>query len=59
MFLMMTVFPGFAGQTLIEDVLPKITEVEKPVEQKKLQALIEADGGIKTDNIDRVVKAGA
>lgn len=56
---MMTVFPGFAGQTLIEDVLLKITEVEKPVEQKKLQALIEADGGIKADNIDRVVKAGA
>ena len=59
MFLMMTVFPGFAGQAFIESVLPKITQLKKLIEQKKLPVLIEADGGIKADNIDRVVKAGA
>ena len=55
MILMMTVFPGFGGQAFIPDVLPKIEEVRKIVEQRKLPILIEADGGIKTDNIDRVV----
>lgn len=59
MVLMMTVFPGFAGQAFIEDVLPKIEKAKKVIEQRKLPILIEADGGIKADNIGRVVEAGA
>jgi len=59
MLLMMTVFPGFAGQAFIEDVLPKIEKVRKLIAERKLPILIEADGGIKADNIDRVVRAGA
>jgi len=59
MVLMMTVFPGFAGQTFIEDVLPKIEKTKKVIERRKLPILIEADGGIKADNIARVVEAGA
>jgi len=59
MVLMMTVFPGFAGQAFIEDVLPKIEKAKKVIEQRKLPILIEADGGIKADNIVRVVEAGA
>ena len=59
MILMMTVFPGFGGQAFIPDVLPKIAEVRKLIEQRKLAVLVEADGGIKTDNIARVVRAGA
>ncbi len=59
MILMMTVFPGFAGQAFIEDVLPKIEKVRKMIKERKLPILIEADGGIKADNIDRVVQAGA
>ncbi len=59
MVLMMTVFPGFAGQAFIEDVLPKIEKAKKVIEQRKLPILIEADGGIKADNIARVVEAGA
>ena len=59
MILMMTVFPGFAGQAFIEDVLPKIEKVKKIVVERKLPVLIEADGGIKADNIERVVRAGA
>lgn len=59
MVLMMTVFPGFAGQAFIEDVLPKIEKAKKVIERRKLPILIEADGGIKADNIGRVVEAGA
>jgi ribulose-phosphate 3-epimerase len=56
--LMMTVFPGFGGQAFIPDVLPKIAEAKKIIEQGKSSILIEVDGGIKTDNIARVVNAG-
>ena len=59
MVLMMTVFPGFAGQAFIEDVLPKITAARRQIKEKGLSVLVEADGGIKADNIGRVVQAGA
>lgn len=59
MILMMTVFPGFGGQAFIEDVLPKIEKARTLIYGKKLPVLVEADGGIKTDNIQRVVGAGA
>jgi ribulose-phosphate 3-epimerase len=59
MILLMTVFPGFGGQAFIPDVLPKIEEVRIVIDQRKLPILVEADGGIKTDNIARVVQAGA
>ena len=56
---MMTVFPGFAGQAFIEDVLPKITAAKRQIKERGLSVLVEADGGIKADNIGRVVQAGA
>jgi ribulose-phosphate 3-epimerase len=59
MILIMTVFPGFGGQPFIPDVLPKIERVRKTIDQKKLSIFVEADGGIKVDNIDSVVRAGA
>src|SRR6266513_5094996 len=59
MILMMTVFPGFGGQAFIPDVLPKIEQVRRIIDQKKLPIFVEADGGIKADNIERVVRAGA
>ena len=58
MILMMTVFPGFGGQAFIPEVLPKITQARKLIDQRQLPILIEVDGGIKVDNIDRVVQAG-
>ena len=58
MLLMMTVFPGFGGQAFIADVLPKIEEARRNIEQRKLPVSIEVDGGIKVDNIARVVSAG-
>ena len=59
MLLIMTVFPGFGGQAFMEEVLPKIEQSKKALRQKGLPVLIEADGGIKNDNIGRVVQAGA
>ncbi|HTN72212.1 MAG TPA: ribulose-phosphate 3-epimerase [Methylomirabilota bacterium] len=59
MILMMTVFPGFGGQAFIPDVLPKIEQVRKLIDERRLPVLVEADGGIKADNIDRVFHAGA
>ena len=58
MVLLMTVFPGLGGQAFIPDVLPKITEVRKWIDQLKSPILVEVDGGVKTDNIARVVNAG-
>ena len=58
MILMMTVFPGFGGQAFIPDVLPKIAEVRKLIDQRKSPILVEVDGGVKTENIARVVNAG-
>jgi len=58
MVLMMTVFPGFGGQAFIPEVLPKIEEVRNRIEQNKQSILVEVDGGIKIDNIGRVVRAG-
>lgn len=59
MLLMMTVFPGFAGQAFIADVLRKIEQARRMVRERRLGILIEADGGIKGDNIGAVAAAGA
>jgi ribulose-phosphate 3-epimerase len=59
MILIMTVFPGFGGQAFIADVLPKIAQARKTINDRKLPILVEADGGIKTDNIDLVFRTGA
>ena len=58
MVLMMTVFPGFGGQAFIPDVLPKIEEARRLIDQRNLSILVEVDGGIKVDNIQRVARAG-
>lgn len=58
MVLMMTVFPGFGGQAFIPDVLPKIAQLRKWIDDHRAAILVEVDGGIKADNIDRVWKAG-
>ena len=59
MVLIMSVFPGFGGQAFIPEVIPKIKQLRTLIDQRKLPLLIEVDGGIKADNIDRVVRAGA
>ena len=57
--LMMTVRPGFGGQSFMGEVLPKITDARRLVDLAGARADIEVDGGIKIDNIDRAVEAGA
>lgn len=60
MVLVMSVNPGFGGQTFIPGVLDKIKRVRKIAEDKGLKNLeIEVDGGITLNNISAVVDAGA
>lgn len=59
MVLIMTVNPGFGGQSFIKGMIEKIEELKKLIDEKKLKVDIQVDGGIKPDNIDKVVKAGA
>lgn len=57
--LVMTVNPGFGGQALIESALPKVTEVRGMIDGMGLATELEVDGGIKADNVQRLVDAGA
>src|SRR6266849_2243512 len=61
--LLMSVNPGFGGQQFIASVLPKISEVRKRIEAAVATTgkpiWLEVDGGIKTDNIGEVARAGA
>ena len=59
MVLIMTVEPGFGGQGLIEETLPKITALKEEITKRGLDIPIEVDGGIKADNIARVASYGA
>jgi ribulose-phosphate 3-epimerase len=57
--LLMSVNPGFGGQQFIPEVLPKIAEVRRRVAASGREIRVEVDGGIKTDNIAAVARAGA
>ena len=57
--LIMSVNPGFGGQTFIPSVLRKITEARTRLDQMKSHALLEVDGGIKVENTREIVAAGA
>jgi ribulose-phosphate 3-epimerase len=57
--LLMSVNPGFGGQQFIRSVLPKIAEVRKRIDKLGKDIWLEVDGGIKTENIAEVAKAGA
>jgi ribulose-phosphate 3-epimerase len=57
--LLMSVNPGFGGQQFIRSVLPKVTEVRRRIDALKKEIWLEVDGGIKTDNIAEVARAGA
>ena len=59
MVLIMTVNPGFGGQSFIEGMIEKIKELKQLIDDKNLNVDIQVDGGIKPSNIDKVVKAGA
>jgi len=57
--LVMSVNPGFGGQSLINRVFPKIRKIRNAIDAQKLPTLIEVDGGVKTTNAYQFVEAGA
>ncbi len=57
--LIMSVNPGFGGQSFIDSALRKIAEVRRRITSSGKDIRLEVDGGIKVDNIRRVADAGA
>ena len=57
--LVMTVNPGFGGQTFIEGVVPKIASLRAELDRRSLAAELEVDGGINAETAPKVVAAGA
>jgi ribulose-phosphate 3-epimerase len=57
--LLMTVNPGFGGQSFIEACLPKIHALRAMMDKRGSEAELEVDGGVKVDNIARIAHAGA
>jgi ribulose-phosphate 3-epimerase len=59
MVLIMSVNPGFGGQKFIEGSLRKISELRKMIDSRGLDIDIEVDGGVKVDNVSKIIDAGA
>lgn len=59
MLLVMTVEPGFGGQSLIQSTVPKVTEAFTYVSNNALELSIQVDGGVTADNIAELSSAGA
>ena len=57
--LLMTVNPGFGGQSFIRNCLPKIAELRRQIDALGLPIELEVDGGVKVDNIEEIAAAGA
>jgi ribulose-phosphate 3-epimerase len=57
--LMMSVTPGFGGQSFIPPTLKKIAAVRKMIDESGRDIMLEVDGGIKIDNIEAAARAGA
>ena len=59
MVLLMSVNPGFGGQSFIPQTLEKLRSVRKLIDSKGLKTRLEIDGGVKIDNIKEIASAGA
>ena len=57
--LIMTVEPGFGGQSFMEDMVPKIVSLRKNIDSNKYNCLIEIDGGINYKTAKICIDAGA
>jgi ribulose-phosphate 3-epimerase len=57
--LVMTVEPGFGGQSFMPEVLPKVRKARRLVDSGHLTLLLEVDGGINADTIEQAAEAGA
>jgi len=59
MILLMSVNPGFGGQSFIPEALPKLREARKIIDESGRDIRLEIDGGVKIDNIGEIAAAGA
>ncbi|HEC17981.1 MAG TPA: ribulose-phosphate 3-epimerase [Gammaproteobacteria bacterium] len=59
MILLMSVNPGFGGQSFIPATLDKLTEARRLIDESGLDIRLEVDGGVKVDNIREIAEAGA
>jgi ribulose-phosphate 3-epimerase len=57
--LVMSVNPGFGGQSFIDAVLPKLAQIRRWIDERDLAVELEVDGGITPDTIERAARAGA
>ena len=58
MVLLMSVNPGFGGQTFIENTIAKVQRLKELIVKSGSKALIEVDGGVQAETAPRLVKAG-
>ena len=58
MVLLMSVNPGFGGQTFIENTIAKVKRLRQLIDERGLKTLIEVDGGVQGETAPRLVKAG-
>jgi len=59
MVLLMSVNPGFGGQSFIPSALPKLRQVRQMIDRSGREIRLEVDGGVKVDNIEAIAAAGA
>ncbi len=59
MILLMSVNPGFGGQSFIPSTLGKLRQARKMIDESGLDIRLEVDGGVKVDNIREIAEAGA
>ena len=59
MILLMSVFPGFGGQSFIPETLDKLTSTRALIDKHNPNCYLGIDGGVKVDNIGMIAKAGA
>jgi ribulose-phosphate 3-epimerase len=58
MVLLMSVNPGFGGQTFIENTIAKVQRLRRMIDERGCKVLIEVDGGVQGETAPRLVKAG-
>lgn len=56
--LVMTVEPGFGGQSFMADMLPKVEQIKAEGKKRGIDILVEADGGIGADTVEQAARAG-
>lgn len=59
MLLVMTVEPGFGGQSFMADMLPKVKRARELINKDDLKLVIQVDGGVSANSIERCADAGA